>query len=79
MMEKMMVKKMYRVFDELHSDLDLAKGVLKGWEHKEKITEVYAVAQESVIDNLIVPELTGVYLFSSLTEAEEEANAWNEF
>ena len=79
MMEKMMVKKMYRVFDELHADVEVAQGVLRGWEHKERITEVYAVGAESVVDNLIVPELTGIYLFATLEEAENEANEWNEW
>lgn len=72
MMKKPMMKKMYRVFDELHSNKEEAQNVLKGWEHKEKITEVYAVGYEWQVDNYIVTDLQGIYLAKTEEEALEE-------
>jgi hypothetical protein len=75
--EMVIVKKMYRVFDELHSSLDLAQNVLKGWEHKEGITTVYAVGYESKLNHTSIPQLDGIYLARTLEEAQEEAKEWN--
>jgi hypothetical protein len=66
-----MIKKMYRVFNELHANEMDALNVLNGWEHKEKITEVYAVAE--TLPNFINLELDRhVYLAKTMEEALEE-------
>jgi len=70
------VKKMYRVFDELHATKAGAEAVLKGWEHKEKIYPVFAVGHESDLTEHVT-ELQGVYLAKTEAEAMEECAEWN--
>jgi hypothetical protein len=65
------MKRMYRVFDELHTDRTKAEEVLDGWEHKERITEVFAVGYDLTDD---IYELQGIYLARSEQEALEELN-----
>jgi len=68
----MMIKKMYRVFNELHATLEEATKVLNGWEHKEKITEVYAVVDNLNADFINLEEDRSIYLAKSYKEALEE-------
>jgi hypothetical protein len=71
---KATVKKMYRVFDELHTTKEEANKVLRGWEHKEKVTVVYAVGYE-LTDH--ITDLQGIYLAKTEEEAIEEAYEMN--
>jgi hypothetical protein len=77
-MMKTIVKKMYRVFDELHTNEETALHVLKGWERKEKITEVYAVGFKNDLASNFIKDLRNIYLAKSEAEAIEEMNAMNE-
>jgi hypothetical protein len=73
---KAIVKKMYRVFDELHATKEEANKVLRGWEHKERVYEVYAVGYENDLTSHVT-DLTGIYLAKTFEEAQEEANEMN--
>jgi hypothetical protein len=65
-----MIKKMYRVFNELHTNKKDAQNVLSGWEHKEKITEVYAIATD--LPNFINLELDkSIFLAPTMERALE--------
>jgi hypothetical protein len=76
-MNKVIVRKMYRVFDELHANEASAKEVLKGWEHKEKVSKVFAVGYENELNKELVTDLRGIYLAKTLKEAQEEAEEMN--
>lgn len=76
MMEKAMTKKMFRVFDELYHRESEALSILKGWEHKEKVTEVHVVGYPSIIKENVV-NVNEVYLAKTLDEAIEELNEMN--
>jgi hypothetical protein len=71
------VKKMYRVFDELHTNEETALHVLKGWQHKNHITEVYAVGFKSDLAPNFIKDLSNIYLAKTEAEAIEEANEMN--
>lgn len=43
----MIIKKFYRVFDNLLFCREDAEAILSGWEHKEKVHVQYAVLEES--------------------------------
>lgn len=80
MTNQAIVKRMFRVFDELHFTYTEAQQVLSGWEHKEKITEVFAVGYANELNHdFINLELSkGIYLSTTLEGAYEEAKEWNE-
>lgn len=64
------VKKMYRVFDELTNTMEEAQTILNGWEHKEKIREVYAVGYDFT-------DINSLYLAPTMEDALEEMNEMN--
>jgi hypothetical protein len=73
-MMKATVKKMYRVFNELVATKEMAELTIKGWEHKEKITEVFAVGTELEGNRINLELNTDIYLAKTLEEAMEELN-----
>lgn len=50
----MIIKKVYRVFDNLFFCREDAEAILSGWEHKEKVYVQFAVLEESQQRELIV-------------------------
>ncbi|MBG9587614.1 hypothetical protein [Cytobacillus firmus] len=46
----MIIKKVFRVFDNLFFSREDAEAILSGWEHKEKLYVQYAVLEESKIE-----------------------------
>lgn len=75
-MKKAIVKRMYRAFDHLYATKELAETVITGWEHKERITEVWAVGYPSDLEQDEV-ELTNLYITRSLSDANEERDEMN--
>lgn len=67
----MMIRKMYRVFDELHATEEKALEVLAGWEHKEKINELYAIGDDLNQDFINLDLERGIMLADSLERANE--------
>jgi len=67
----MMIRKMYRVFDELHATETKALEVVKGWEHKEKVQELYAIGDDLSQDFINLDLERGIMLADTMERANE--------
>lgn len=66
----MRIQKYYNVFNLLFLNESDALNILKGWEHKEKVTEVYAIIEDETIDQINL-DIDNVSYFKQYEQANE--------
>lgn len=74
----------FRVFDTIFTDVREAKELIKGWEHKEKVTTNYMVFDTNDIElkdfkkGIQVEELRGCYFYKRVEDARRIMEEWDE-
>lgn len=83
----MIVQTMYKAWDTLYLSIWVAEKAIEGWEHKEKVREVYVIlgtgsqgknnmASVKASGKISIHDCDYYYSYHSAKESCDEINAW---